>query len=94
MPVSEALAVAQAIAAMPRLCLRGLMAIPEPTTVLADQRAAFRQLHTLFEECRAAGLPMDTLSMGMSSDLPSAIAEGATIVRVGSAIFGARTYAR
>jgi pyridoxal phosphate enzyme (YggS family) len=93
-PVSEALAVAQAIAAMPRLCLRGLMAIPEPTTVLADQRAAFRQLHTLFEECRAAGLPMDTLSMGMSSDLPSAIAEGATIVRVGSAIFGARTYAR
>ncbi|MDY7573744.1 YggS family pyridoxal phosphate-dependent enzyme [Actimicrobium sp. CCI2.3] len=92
-PASEALVVAQAIAAMPRLCLRGLMAIPEPTTVVAEQRAAFRQLHTLFEQCRAAGLPMDTLSMGMSSDLPSAIAEGATIVRVGSAIFGARTYA-
>ena len=92
-PASEALAVAQAIAVMPRLCLRGLMAIPEPTTVVAEQRAAFRQLHTLFEQCRAAGLPMDTLSMGMSSDMPSAIAEGATIVRVGSAIFGARTYA-
>ncbi len=92
-PAGEALAVAQAIAAMPRLCLRGLMAIPEPTTVVAEQRAAFRQLTTLFEQCRAAGLPMDTLSMGMSSDLSSAIAEGATIVRVGSAIFGARTYA-
>ena len=93
-PASEALAVAQAIAAMPRLRLRGLMAIPEPTTVIADQRAAFRQLHTLYEQCRAAGLPMDTLSMGMSSDLPAAIAEGATIVRVGTAIFGARTYAQ
>ncbi|MFT5533828.1 MAG: pyridoxal phosphate enzyme (YggS family) [Burkholderiaceae bacterium] len=92
-PASEVLVVAQAIAAMPQLCLRGLMAIPEPTTVVEEQRAAFRQLHTLFEQCRAAGLPMDTLSMGMSSDLSSAIAEGATIVRVGSAIFGARTYA-
>ncbi|MFT5591078.1 MAG: pyridoxal phosphate enzyme (YggS family) [Bradyrhizobium sp.] len=92
-PAGEALVVAQAIAAMPRLCLRGLMAIPEPTTVVAEQRAAFRQLTTLFEQCRAAGLPMDTLSMGMSADLSSAIAEGATIVRVGSAIFGARTYA-
>ncbi|EGF31216.1 hypothetical protein IMCC9480_164 [Oxalobacteraceae bacterium IMCC9480] len=92
-PAGEALAVAQAIAAMPRLGLRGLMAIPEPSTVVAEQRAAFRQLHVLFEQCRAAGLPMDTLSMGMSSDLPAAIAEGATIVRVGTAIFGARTYA-
>ncbi|GAA4013626.1 YggS family pyridoxal phosphate-dependent enzyme [Actimicrobium antarcticum] len=92
-PASEALAVAHAIAAMPRLRLRGLMAIPEPTSVVAEQRLAFRQLHDLFDQCRAAGLDLDTLSMGMSSDLPAAIAEGATIVRVGTAIFGTRTYA-
>lgn len=84
---------AQAVAALPRLRLRGLMAIPEPTDDVDAQRAAFARLRGLYERLRAGGLALDTLSMGMSSDLGAAIAEGATIVRVGSAIFGARTYA-
>jgi len=83
---------ARQVAALPNLRLRGLMAIPEPTTIEAEQRAAFARLRTLFERLRADGLALDTLSMGMSGDLPAAIAEGATIVRVGSAIFGARHY--
>jgi len=83
---------ARQVAALPNLRLRGLMAIPEPTTDEAQQRAAFARLRTLFERLRADGLALDTLSMGMSGDLLAAIAEGATIVRVGSAIFGARRY--
>ena len=83
---------ARQVAALPNLRLRGLMAIPEPTTDEAQQRAAFARLRSLFEKLRAGGLPLDTLSMGMSGDLLAAIAEGATIVRVGSAIFGARRY--
>jgi PLP dependent protein len=83
---------ARLVAQLPRLRLRGLMAIPEPETDPARQRAAFARLRALFDALRADGIALDTLSMGMSADLKAAIAEGATIVRVGSAIFGARTY--
>ena len=91
--VADVVDIARAISTLPRVTLRGLMAIPEPATSVAVQRAAFRQLRVLLEQCRAAGLAMDTLSMGMSGDLPAAVAEGATLVRVGSAIFGNRSYA-
>ncbi len=83
-------ALAQAVAALPRLCLRGLMAIPEPDGDLAAQRAPHRALRGLFDQLRAQGLALDTLSMGMSADLEAAILEGATLVRIGSAIFGRR----
>lgn len=86
-------ALARAVAGLPHLKLRGLMAIPEPETDFARQRAAFAQLRVLFEQLRAEGFALDTLSMGMSADLRAAVFEGATIVRVGSAIFGARHYA-
>ena len=85
-------ALAHAVAQLPKLRLRGLMAIPEPQTDPVLQRAAFAQLRVLYEQLRADGLPLDTLSMGMSADLQAAVLEGATIVRVGSAIFGARDY--
>jgi len=88
---AEVGAVAQAVAALPRVVLRGLMAIPEPAGSLQAQRAPHRALRELLEELRAQGLPLDTLSMGMSTDLDAAILEGASIVRVGSAIFGARS---
>ena len=87
---AEVSAVAQAVASLPRVVLRGLMAIPEPAGSLQAQRAPHRALRELLEEVRAQGLPLDTLSMGMSADLDAAILEGASIVRVGSAIFGAR----
>jgi uncharacterized pyridoxal phosphate-containing UPF0001 family protein len=87
---SEAVALGAAIAAMPRLRLRGVMAIPEPTDDPAGQRAQFARVRAVFEAMHDAGLPVDTLSMGMSGDLEAAIAEGATIVRVGTALFGAR----
>jgi hypothetical protein len=83
-------ALAHAVAALPRLRLRGLMAIPEPTVDLALQRARFRAVRGLFERLAAEGLALDTLSLGMSDDLEAAIAEGSTLVRVGTAIFGAR----
>lgn len=88
----EALALCRAIAGLPGLQLRGLMAIPEASDELAAQRAPFRQLREIYESIRAAGVPLDTLSMGMSHDLEAAVAEGATIVRVGTAIFGERNY--
>ena len=88
--VVHALPLARAVAALPRLRLRGLMGIAEPTADDARQRAQFRSLRQSFAACRAAGLAVDTLSMGMSADMEAAIAEGATQVRVGSAIFGAR----
>jgi PLP dependent protein len=88
----EAAQIAQAIAALPNLRLRGLMSIPEPEPTLEAQRAAHRKLHELFESLRAGGLALDTLSMGMSADLEAAVLEGATIVRVGTAVFGARDY--
>ena len=82
--------VALAVAALPRLTLRGLMAIPEPAGDFEIQRRPHRALREVFEALQAEGLPLDTLSMGMSADLEAAIAEGATLVRVGSAIFGER----
>lgn len=90
----EVPAVAKAVAALPRLRLRGLMAIPEPEGDLAAQRVPHRALRELLDQLRADGLDLDTLSMGMSADLEAAILEGATLVRIGSAIFGARTIAR
>lgn len=81
---------AKAVADLPRLQLRGLMAIPAPTADPRAQRDAFRRLRMLLEDLHAAGLVLDTLSMGMSDDLEAAVAEGATLVRVGSAIFGTR----
>ncbi len=81
---------ARAVAALPRLRLRGLMAIPEPTSDVALQRARFASLRQLRDQLNAGGLQLDTLSMGMSDDLEAAIAEGSTMVRVGTAIFGGR----
>ncbi len=89
----EAIALCRAVAALPRLKLRGLMAIPEPADDFAAQRAPLRRLREICEQVRAAGLPLDTLSMGMSHDLEAAVAEGATIVRIGTAIFGERNHA-
>lgn len=87
----EAGALCAAIAALPRLQLRGLMAIPAPSAEPQQQRAAFRALRELANTiAQTNALPLDTLSMGMSDDLEAAIAEGATMVRVGSAIFGER----
>lgn len=83
-------ALAEAVAGLGNLRLRGLMTIPAPATGLEAQRAPFRRLRGLLESLRSCGLPVDTLSMGMSADLEAAIAEGATIVRVGTAVFGER----
>ncbi|MFN3566396.1 MAG: YggS family pyridoxal phosphate-dependent enzyme [Burkholderiaceae bacterium] len=88
---ADAGALAHAVARLPRLRLRGLMAIPEPEQDRRRQRAQFARLRELLERLRREGLAVDTLSMGMSADLEAAIAEGATIVRVGTAIFGERT---
>ena len=82
--------VARAVATLPRVRLRGLMAIPEPTGDMQAQRAPHRALRELLQSLQAQGLAMDTLSIGMSADLEAAVAEGATIVRIGSAIFGQR----
>ncbi len=87
---ADVLSLAQQVAALPRVRLRGLMAIPEPAGDFEAQRAPHRALARLLYDLNAAGLTLDTLSMGMSADLEAAIAEGATIVRVGSAIFGTR----
>ncbi len=83
-------ALADRIAAAPRLQLRGLMAIPEPHPDPAVRRAAFRRLRALFDQLAARHPGVDTLSMGMSDDFELAIAEGSTLVRVGTALFGAR----
>jgi len=87
---ADASALAVAITRLPRLRLRGLMAIPEPAGGFDAQRVPHRALRRLFESIADQGLPLDTLSIGMSDDLEAAIAEGATLVRVGTAIFGAR----
>ena len=87
---AEAPALAAAVSAMPRLQLRGLMCIPPPATDLEAQRRPFRQLRELMQSLNEAGHALDTLSMGMSDDLEAAVLEGATIVRVGTAIFGRR----
>ncbi|MFZ4538143.1 YggS family pyridoxal phosphate-dependent enzyme [Propionivibrio sp.] len=88
--LSDVPLLAQQVALLPRLKLRGLMAIPAPLDDFAQQRQAFGRLRDVFEQLKGDGLPLDTLSMGMSHDLEAAIAEGATVVRVGSAIFGER----
>ena len=89
-PLDAAGELTRKIARLPRLQLRGLMAIPAPCRDYDAQRRALRPLRELFERLRADGLALDTLSMGMSHDLEAAIAEGATLVRVGAAIFGER----
>ena len=86
----EAAALAHAVRSLPRLRLRGLMAIPEPSEDEALQRARFREVRELFDALNAGGLELDTLSMGMSQDLEAAVAEGSTLVRIGTAIFGER----
>lgn len=89
----EALALAREVAALPRLVLRGIMHIPEPTPDVEQQKAIHSRARALFDEMRATGLALDTLSMGMSDDLEAAIAAGSTLVRVGTAIFGERSRA-
>lgn len=86
----EALALCREVSALPRLRLRGLMGMAAPTPDTALQREQFGRLKAVFEQARSAGLELDTLSMGMSDDFEAAIAEGSTMVRIGTAIFGAR----
>lgn len=88
----EAKELALAVAALPRLQLRGLMCIPEPTENAQKLAGQFALLQQLQQELRTAGLALDTVSMGMSADMAQAIAAGSTMVRVGTAIFGARHY--
>jgi len=90
---TEVLALARAVTTLPGLRLRGLMAIPEPAEDVESQRKPFALLRALQQQLTEAGIPTDTLSMGMSADMDAAIAEGATIVRIGTAIFGKRDYA-
>ena len=90
---AELPALAREVAALPNLRLRGLMAVPAPAQDFESQRVPHRRLHALMSDLHAQGLALDTLSMGMSDDLEAAIAEGATQVRVGSAIFGDRAAA-
>ncbi len=87
---SELINLVKDVSALPRLALRGLMTIPEPTQDAAMKHAQFRQMRELLKNLIKQGYALDTLSMGMSSDYQIAIEEGATIIRVGSAIFGAR----
>ena len=87
-----AVELARYVATLPNLRLRGIMGIPEPTPDEARLRGQFRRLAQCLEGCRRAGLDVETLSMGMSADLEIAIAEGATEVRVGTALFGTRSY--
>jgi len=86
----EAEELARAISKLPNLRLRGLMAVPEPSDDVAEQHDSFAQLRRLYEQMNRHGLNLDTLSMGMSHDFAAAIAEGATMVRIGTAIFGER----
>ena len=90
----ELLELARAVVLLPNIRLRGLMAIPEPTEDVQQQRAAFAKLRFMQNDLQAVGIQTDTLSMGMSADMDAAIAEGATIVRIGTAIFGVRDYAK
>lgn len=89
--IDEVPALARKVALLPHLKLRGLMAIPAPVDDFTQQRHAFRRLRLIFEQLKQDGLNLDTLSMGMTHDLEAAIAEGATLVRVGTAIFGERS---
>lgn len=89
---AEMLTLAKQVQNLPHLCLRGLMAIPAPTNNIALQEQAFAKMHALFLQLQQAlpDAPIDTLSMGMSDDMPSAIKCGSTMVRIGTAIFGKR----
>ncbi len=89
-PAEDAEALANQVAELPNLSLRGLMSIPAPRTGLEAQRAVFKELADLLSTLKSTHPKLDTLSMGMSADMDAAIAEGATVVRVGTAIFGAR----
>ena len=86
----DLLALAQDVAKLPHLQLRGIMTIPEPAETETEARAVHQQAKRLFDHLKTAGLTLDTLSMGMTADLEAAVAEGSTCVRVGTAIFGAR----
>ncbi|HPW83861.1 MAG TPA: YggS family pyridoxal phosphate-dependent enzyme [Rhodoferax sp.] len=88
----DALALAQAVVALPNVRLRGIMTIPEPAIDFEAACAVHMRARALFDALNAAGLALDTLSMGMTGDLEAAIASGSTMVRVGTAIFGGRTY--
>lgn len=88
--IEEAMPLAKAVASLPRLQLRGLMAIPEPAPDFAAQRELFMRATAVFEQIRQSGIALDTLSLGMSADLEAAIAAGSTMVRIGTAIFGKR----
>jgi len=92
----EMLTLAKHIENLPHLRLRGLMAIPAPTDKIAEQETVFRKMSDLFEQLKQAlpNQPIDTLSMGMTDDMPSAIKCGSTMVRIGTAIFGARDYSK
>ncbi len=90
---ADALALARDVASLPRLVVRGIMCIPEPAPDFVAACAVFARARSLFDQMNASAMGLDTLSMGMSDDLEAAIASGSTMVRVGSAIFGARTYA-
>lgn len=91
---SDTLALIEAIAQLPKLNIRGLMAIPKATTDVDEQRTAFAAMADLLSKCSVQHPNLDTLSMGMSADIAPAIEQGATIVRVGTALFGARDYAK
>jgi pyridoxal phosphate enzyme (YggS family) len=91
-PINQAEQLAHKIAALPGVRLRGLMTIPELSTSMEQQRIPYRQLYNLQAQLIQQGLALDTLSMGMSADLEAAVLEGSTLVRVGTAIFGARDY--
>ena len=93
-PPEEALALARAVAVLPHLRLRGLMAIPEPAADFEAQRALCLRAHAVYQSIRDAGIELDTLSLGMSADLEAAISAGSTMVRVGTAIFGGRSYGK
>jgi PLP dependent protein len=90
-PPQEVLALAREVLALPRLRLRGLLTIPQPSEDPERQLAVHRQARRLYDSLREAGLPLDTLSMGMTDDLEAAIHAGSTMVRVGTAIFGRRS---
>lgn len=87
---ADAVALAREVAGLPRLRLRGLMGMAGPARDQREQRRQFARLRRAFDEVAAAGIPVDTLSMGMSDDFEAAVAEGATMVRIGTALFGAR----
>jgi PLP dependent protein len=89
-PPDAVSALAKAVAELPRLRLRGLMCLPPPQPTPSDERAVFARLRAALQDLNAGGFKLDTLSMGMSGDFESAIAEGATLVRIGTALFGSR----